>query len=44
MPQSGGGLIRYFESSKEAIAIKPEHIVFVAAAIIATEIVIKAIF
>ena len=27
MPQSTAGLIRYFEESKEAIKLKPEHVV-----------------
>lgn len=27
MPQSTAGLIRYFDESKEAIKLKPEHVV-----------------
>jgi len=27
MPQSTAGLVRYFEESKEAIKLKPEHVV-----------------
>ncbi len=27
MPQSTAGLVRYFEESKEAVKLKPEHVV-----------------
>lgn len=27
MPQSTAGLIRYFEESKEAVKLKPEHVI-----------------
>lgn len=27
MPQSTAGLIRYFDESKEAVKLKPEHVV-----------------
>ncbi|MEM5826372.1 MAG: preprotein translocase subunit Sec61beta [Candidatus Aenigmatarchaeota archaeon] len=32
MPQSTAGLIRYFESEKELIKLKPEHVVVIALA------------
>lgn len=41
MPQSTAGLIRYFEESEEAIKLKPEHVVGIAVAIIALEIILK---
>jgi len=41
MPQSTAGLIRYFDQGKEAIKIKPEHILIVASVYIAFEIIIK---
>jgi preprotein translocase subunit Sec61beta len=41
MPQSTAGLIRYFEQSKEAIKIKPEHILIAAGVFIAFELLIK---
>jgi preprotein translocase subunit Sec61beta len=41
MPQSTAGLVRYFEESEEAIKLKPEHIVGIAAAIIIIEIALK---
>jgi preprotein translocase subunit Sec61beta len=44
MPQSTAGLVRYFEESKEAIKLKPEHIVAVCVFIIVVEIALKFIF
>jgi preprotein translocase subunit Sec61beta len=41
MPQSGAGLIRYFEESADAIKLKPEHVVIICVAIIAMEIALK---
>jgi preprotein translocase subunit Sec61beta len=41
MPQSTAGLVRYFDSSKESIKFKPEHIAIAAGAIIALEIILK---
>ena len=41
MPQSTAGLVRYFESSKEAIQLKPEHILVVSAVIIAIELALR---
>jgi|YelNatPaOPRAMG01_1025707.scaffolds.fasta_scaffold74610_2 preprotein translocase subunit Sec61beta len=41
MPQSTAGLIRYFEESEEAIKIRPEHVVGIAVALIALEIILK---
>ena len=42
MPQSGAGLIRYFDESAEAIKLKPEHVVVICAAIIVLELALKA--
>jgi preprotein translocase subunit Sec61beta len=44
MPQSTAGLVRYFEESKEAIKLKPEHVVVVCVLIIALEIAFKFMF
>ncbi|MEM5812245.1 MAG: preprotein translocase subunit Sec61beta [Candidatus Aenigmatarchaeota archaeon] len=44
MPQSTAGLVRYFEESKEAIKLRPEHIVVVCVLIIALEIAFRFIF
>jgi preprotein translocase subunit Sec61beta len=41
MPQSTAGLVRYFEESKEAIKLKPEHIVAVCVIIIVLELLFK---
>jgi len=41
MPQSTAGLVRYFEESEEAIKLKPQHVVGIAAAIIVIEIILK---
>lgn len=41
MPQSTAGLVRYFDSSKESIKFKPEHIAIACGAIIAIEILLK---
>jgi len=41
MPQSTAGLVRYFEQSKEAIKIKPEHIIAAAGVFIVLELLIK---
>ena len=44
MPQSTAGLIRYFEESKEAVKLKPEHIVGVCIAIMALVFVLRFTF
>lgn len=44
LPQSSGGLVRYFESTKEAITIKPQHILLVSLVIIAAELGAKIVF
>jgi preprotein translocase subunit Sec61beta len=44
MPQSTAGLVRYFEESKDAIKLKPEHVVAVSAMIIAVEIAFRFMF
>jgi preprotein translocase subunit Sec61beta len=44
MPQSTAGLVRYFEESKEAIKLRPEHVVVVCALIIVMEIAFKFMF
>jgi preprotein translocase subunit Sec61beta len=41
MPQSTAGLVRYFEESKEAIKLKPQHIVAVCIVLIALELMLK---
>jgi preprotein translocase subunit Sec61beta len=41
MPQSTAGLVRYFEQSKEAIKIKPEHVLIAAGVFIVLELLIK---
>lgn len=41
MPQSSAGLIRYFDQGKEAIKIKPEHVLIVCGLFIAAEILLK---
>lgn len=41
MPQSTAGLVRYFEESKDAIKLKPEHVVAVCIIIIIIEIVLQ---
>ena len=41
MPQSTAGLVRYFEESKEAIKIKPQHVVAVCTLIIVIEIAFR---
>ena len=44
MPQSSGGLVTYFESTKQTINIKPEYVILVSAVIIGTEIALKFLF
>lgn len=44
MPQSTAGLVRYFEESKEAVKLKPEHVVVVCVLIIAAEIAFRFMF
>ena len=41
MPQSTAGLVRYFEESKDAIKLKPEHVVAVCVLIIVVEIAFR---
>jgi len=43
MPQSTAGLIRYFDASKDALTLKPEHVLVLCVTIIVLEIAIKAI-
>ena len=43
MPQSTAGLTRYYEQSKVAIKIKPEHVIVACVIIIALEIILKFI-
>jgi len=43
MPQSTAGLVRYFEESKDAIKLKPEHVVVVCVLIIVAEIAFRFI-
>lgn len=44
MPQGSAGLIRYFDSTKESIKLKPEHVVFLSLAIIIIELGAKMLF
>lgn len=44
MPQSGAGLIRYFDESAESLKLKPEHVVIICGAVIVLELVLKAMF
>jgi preprotein translocase subunit Sec61beta len=41
MPQSTAGLVRYFDSSKESIKFKPEHVAIACGTIIAAEVLLK---
>ncbi len=41
MPQSTAGLVRYFDSSKERIKLKPEHVVGLCVVIIIVELLLK---
>jgi preprotein translocase subunit Sec61beta len=44
MPQSTAGLVRYFEESKSAIKLKPEHVLIASVVIIVAEIMINLMF
>jgi preprotein translocase subunit Sec61beta len=44
MPQSTAGLVRYFEESKEAIKLKPQHVIVVCVLIIVMEIAFRFMF
>ena len=41
MPQSTAGLIRYFDSEKEAIKLKPEHVVIACVVLIALVMLLR---
>lgn len=41
MPQSTAGLVRYFEESKEAIKLKPEHVIIICMIVIALELSLR---
>ena len=43
LPSSTAGLVRYFDDYKEAIQIKPEHVVITISVIIVLEILMKKI-
>ena len=44
MPAGTGGLIRYGEEGKEAIRLKPEHVVAIVIAIVLLELFMKFFF
>jgi len=44
MPQSTAGLVRYFDTTKETIKIKPEMVVFGSIAIIAIVLAARFLF
>lgn len=44
MPQSTAGLIRYFESEKELIKLKPEHVVAIAILFSTTILIMRLLF
>jgi preprotein translocase subunit Sec61beta len=44
MPQSTAGLVRYFEESKDAIKIRPEHVIIICITIIVLELALKFMF
>ncbi len=41
MPMSTAGLVRYMEESKEAIKLKPEHIIIVSVVITVAELYLR---
>lgn len=41
MPQSTAGLVRYMEESKEAIKIRPEHIIIASVIITVGELYLR---
>jgi preprotein translocase subunit Sec61beta len=41
MPQSTAGLIRYFDESKEAVKLKPEHVAAICIALSAAILVTR---
>ena len=41
MPQSTAGLVRYFDSSKERIKLKPEYVIGICVVAIAVELLLK---
>jgi preprotein translocase subunit Sec61beta len=41
MPHSTAGLIRYFDDTKEAVKIKPEHVIIACGVFILIEIMLK---
>ena len=41
MPMSSGGLVRYFEEYKSKLQLDPMHVVFIIAAVIVIEIVVR---
>lgn len=41
MPQSTAGLIRYFEESKDAIKLRPEHVVGLCVGIMAIVLALR---
>ncbi|MBT3866269.1 preprotein translocase subunit Sec61beta [Candidatus Woesearchaeota archaeon] len=43
MPQSGGGLVRYFDNYHTKIEISPKTVVFMIVAVIIVEILIHAL-
>jgi preprotein translocase subunit Sec61beta len=44
MPSGAGGLVRYGEEGKVLIKLKPEHVAYIVAALVAAELVLKFLF
>jgi len=43
MPQSGGGLVRYFDDYKTKIEIKPTTVIWMIVAVIIIEIILHSL-
>jgi preprotein translocase subunit Sec61beta len=41
MPHSTAGILRYYDQGKEAIKIKPEHVIIACGVFIAIELMLK---
>jgi len=42
LPQSGGGIIRYFDDYKSKLEFKPQHIILLIIIVIVLEVVLHA--
>ncbi len=44
MPQTGAGLVRYFDEFQDRISIEPEHVLLFCIGVIVLEVLLRFVF